>query len=166
MKVTIIGAGYVGLVTAACLAEAGHDVICFDSNHDKIVRLRAGAMPVFERGLAPMVLRNRLASRLHFTDDAQEMMAFAAVIFIAVDTPASSDGSTDLTNIFRVAHGIGAQHAIQYWQNLVLSTWPFSPRCTLMTAKGGSSVSNRADLNSLKGQLKFRSVANTTTRTA
>ena len=80
-------------------------------------------MPVFERGLAPMVLKNRLASRLHFTDDAQEMMAFAAVIVIAVDTPAASDGSTDLTNIFRVAHCIGA-HAGQCMLVVIKSTVP------------------------------------------
>ncbi|MEJ7808164.1 MAG: UDP-glucose/GDP-mannose dehydrogenase family protein [Telluria sp.] len=107
MKIAMIGAGYVGLVTAACLAEAGHDVMCFDSDREKIVQLQGGVTLFFEAGLASLILKNSLDSRLHFTHEAQQAMTFGPVIFIAVNTPATRNGSPDLTNIFRAAHHIG-----------------------------------------------------------
>ncbi len=110
-------------MTAACLAELGHDVVCFDTDHDKVLRLRDGAIPFFENGLAPLVQKHSHASSLRFTNDAHEAVGFASVIFIAVDTPASSDGSPDLSNIFRAAHCI-AHEANTFKLVVVKSTVP------------------------------------------
>jgi UDPglucose 6-dehydrogenase len=97
MKLTIIGTGYVGLVTGTCFAEAGHHVICVDKDAAKVKLLQAGGMPIFEPGLEELVKRNVAAHRLSFTNSTQEGVVKSDVIFIAVPTPPQPDGSVDLS---------------------------------------------------------------------
>jgi len=106
MMVTIFGTGYVGLVQAAVLAEAGHQVICVDVDAAKIERLRAGEVPIYEPGLEQLVRQNIAACRLSFTTDAKEGVAFGVVQFIAVGTPPDEDGSADLRYVLAVADTI------------------------------------------------------------
>src|SRR5438477_730879 len=87
MKLTIIGTGYVGLVTGTCFAEVGHQVICVDNDAGKVEVLRGGQMPIYEPGLAEMVQKNVAAGRLHFTTSTSEGVEKSDVIFIAVPTP-------------------------------------------------------------------------------
>lgn len=107
MHVTIFGTGYVGLVTGACLAEVGNDVVCVDVDADKIERLGRGEIPIFEPGLEDLVRGNRDAGRLHFSLDATAAIAHAEIIFIAVGTPPEEDGSADLSHVLEVAETIG-----------------------------------------------------------
>jgi UDPglucose 6-dehydrogenase len=107
MILLIIGAGYVGLVTATCFAEMGHHVICLDIDKEKIAKLNQGVIPIYEPGLAEMVVRNIHAGRLSFTTNYSESIAAATVCFIAVDTPASQDGTADLRALRTVAKSIG-----------------------------------------------------------
>lgn len=109
MNVTIFGSGYVGLVTAACFAERGNDVVCVDNNADRVEKLRRGKIPIHEPGLDALVLRNAQADRLRFTTDAREGVRHGDVIFIAVGTPQGEDGSADLRYVLQVAATIG-QH--------------------------------------------------------
>ena len=106
MKLTIIGTGYVGLVTGACFAEVGHTVICVDNDPKKVEMLRAGGIPIYEPGLEEMVKRNVAAGRLQFTGSTAEGVQKSDVIFIAVPTPPQPDGSVDLSYIERVARDI------------------------------------------------------------
>jgi UDPglucose 6-dehydrogenase len=108
MKLTIIGTGYVGLVTGACFAEVGHRVICVDNNEAKVKTLQAGGIPIYEPGLEEMVKKNVAAGRLSFTSKTAEGVANSDVIFIAVPTPPQADGSVDLSFIERVARDIAA----------------------------------------------------------
>lgn len=107
MKVAIFGTGYVGLVTGTCLAEIGHEVTCVDVDAGKIERLTRGVIPIYEPGLKPLVTTNLTAGRLRFTTDAQNALADAEVIMIAVGTPPDEDGSADLSHVLEVAHTIG-----------------------------------------------------------
>ena len=107
MKVTVIGSGYVGLVTGACLADLGNDVMCLDVDAQKIAMLREGRVPIHEPGLAEMVQRNALAERLRFTTDAREAALHGKVQFIAVGTPPDEDGSADLQYVLAAASEIG-----------------------------------------------------------
>ena len=97
MKLTIIGTGYVGLVTGTCFAEAGHHVICVDKDEAKVKLLQAGGMPIYEPGLEELVKRNVAAHRLRFTSSTEEGVVKSDVIFIAVPTPPQPDGSVDLS---------------------------------------------------------------------
>lgn len=106
MQVTIFGTGYVGLVTGTCLADAGHHVCCVDIDQQKIDRLVAGEIPIYEPGLAPLVSANLNAGRLQFTCDAQAAVALSEMIFIAVGTPPDQDGSADLSYVLAVARTI------------------------------------------------------------
>ena len=106
MKITIYGAGYVGLVTGACMAQVGNDVLCIDANETKIKKLLNGDMPVFEPHLDRMVAENITSNRLKFSASAKEGVEHGLYQFIAVDTPTNKDGSTDLTHIFEVANSI------------------------------------------------------------
>jgi UDPglucose 6-dehydrogenase len=108
MKLTLIGTGYVGLVTGTCFAEAGHQVICVDKDAAKIELLKAGGMPIYEPGLEEMVRKNTAAGRLHFTSSTQEGVERSDVIFIAVPTPALPDGAVDLSFIESVSREIAA----------------------------------------------------------
>ncbi|TFZ04346.1 UDP-glucose dehydrogenase family protein [Ramlibacter rhizophilus] len=107
MKVTIVGTGYVGLVTGACLAELGNDVFCLDSDADKVALLQAGGMPIYEPGLQEIVQRNVEEGRLLFSSDVKASVAFGDVQFIAVGTPPRDDGSADLSCVFDAARAIG-----------------------------------------------------------
>ena len=109
MKITLIGAGYVGLVTGACFAEVGNDVLCLDLDTRKIRILEEGGLPIHEPGLMDMVQRNRAAGRLRFTTDVAASVAHGAVQFIAVGTPQDEDGSADLRHVVSAARSIG-QH--------------------------------------------------------
>ena len=106
MKLTIIGTGYVGLVTGTCFAEVGHSVICVDKDESKIKALQNGAMPIYEPGLEDLVSKNAAAKRLRFTHSTQDGVENSDVIFIAVPTPPLPDGSVDLSFIESVAREI------------------------------------------------------------
>ena len=107
MKITVIGTGYVGLVSGACLAEVGNDVLCLDVDPAKIDVLEQGGMPIFEPGLLEMVRRNVLAGRLKFTTDIEKAARFGRIQFIAVGTPPDEDGSADLQYVTAAARNIG-----------------------------------------------------------
>ena len=108
MKLTLIGTGYVGLVTGTCFAEVGHQVLCVDNDAAKVKLLRSGGIPIYEPGLDELVKKNVAAGRLAFTDSTAEGVQKSDVIFIAVPTPPQSDGSVDLSFIERVARDIAA----------------------------------------------------------
>ena len=104
MKIAMVGSGYVGLVSGACFADFGHDVVCIDKDESKIERLRSGAMPIYEPGLAELVAANVKAGRLSFSTDLASSIEDAAAIFIAVGTPSRrGDGHADLTYVYAVA---------------------------------------------------------------
>jgi UDPglucose 6-dehydrogenase len=107
MKISIVGAGYVGLVTGGCLAELGHQVICIDSDADKVATLNAAGLPIYEPGLQELMARNRAEGRIHFTTDMAQAVEHGEVIFIAVGTPSKEDGSADLQHVLAVATQIG-----------------------------------------------------------
>ena len=109
MKVAVVGSGYVGLVTGACLAETGNEVICADIDLRKIERLRQNDIPIYEPGLEDLVRRNQAEGRLSFTTDVGHAVEQARVVFIAVGTPPGEDGSADLQHVLSVARTIG-QH--------------------------------------------------------
>ncbi|HZP65319.1 MAG TPA: UDP-glucose/GDP-mannose dehydrogenase family protein [Rudaea sp.] len=123
MRVTIFGTGYVGLVTGACLAEVGNDVVCVDVDAEKIARLERGEIPIFEPGLAELVEENRGAGRLRFTTDGPTAIAHGRLIFIAVGTPPDEDGSADLSHVLSVAGEIGT-HLADYRVIVNKSTVP------------------------------------------
>ena len=108
MKLTIIGTGYVGLVTGTCFAEVGHHVICVDNDEAKVKLLQAGGIPIYEPGLETLVQKNTAAGRLTFTPSTAEGVEKSDVVFIAVPTPPLADGSVDLSFIERVARDIAA----------------------------------------------------------
>jgi UDPglucose 6-dehydrogenase len=107
MKITVIGTGYVGLVTGACLADVGIEVSCVDIDQKKIDDLKNGILPIYEPGLKDIVLRNFEKSRLHFTTDLSEGIKGSSAAFIAVGTPPEEDGSADLQYVLSVAKSIG-----------------------------------------------------------
>src|SRR6266700_2587323 len=108
MKLTIIGTGYVGLVTGTCFAEVGHQVVCVDKDAAKVKMLQSRGMPIYEPGLEELVRKNSAAGRLSFTNSTSEGVEKSDVIFIAVPTPPQTDGSVDLSFIERVARDIAA----------------------------------------------------------
>ncbi|MEO8165030.1 MAG: UDP-glucose 6-dehydrogenase, partial [Betaproteobacteria bacterium] len=107
MKITIIGSGYVGLVSGACFADLGNDVVCVDVDENKIAQLRGGSIPIYEPGLQQLVKHNVAAGRMRFTTDIDESVRHGAVQFIAVGTPSDQDGSADLRYVIAAARGIG-----------------------------------------------------------
>ena len=107
MKITVIGTGYVGLVSGCCLAEVGNDVLCLDVDPAKIKILEDGGIPIFEPGLQEMVRRNVAAGRLHFTTDIERAAHFGTIQFIAVGTPPDEDGSADMKYVTAAACNIG-----------------------------------------------------------
>ncbi len=113
MKVTIYGSGYVGLVTGACLAQVGNEVLCVDVDPDKVARLLAGEVPIHEPGLDDMIRENQEHGRIRFTLDPAEGTAHGLFQFIAVGTPPDEDGSADLQHVLAVARSIG-QHMDEY----------------------------------------------------
>lgn len=123
MKITIIGTGYVGLVTGACLAEVGNDVLCLDLDASKIKILKEGGIPIHEPGLLEMVRHNVEAGRLNFTTSIEESVAFGQIQFIAVGTPPDEDGSADLQYVTAAARNI-AKHMTDYKVVVDKSTVP------------------------------------------
>ncbi|MGR8941649.1 MAG: UDP-glucose dehydrogenase family protein [Gammaproteobacteria bacterium] len=123
MKITVFGSGYVGLVTSACLADVGNQVVCMDIDSEKIAKLQQGVIPIFEPGLEAMVRENQAAGRLQFTDDTQEAVAHGVFQFIAVGTPPDEDGSADLRYVLAVAESI-AEHMTDYRVVIDKSTVP------------------------------------------
>ena len=107
MKISVIGTGYVGLVSGACLAEVGNDVLCLDLDAAKIKTLNEGGIPIYEPGLQEMVRRNVAAGRLHFTTDIERSVHHGTIQFIAVGTPPDEDGSADLKYVVAAASNIG-----------------------------------------------------------
>lgn len=107
MKIAVIGTGYVGLVTGACLAEVGNDVLCMDVDARKIDTLKSGGIPIYEPGLEDMVRRNVAAGRLNFSTDIEASVHFGDIQFIAVGTPPDEDGSADLQYVVAAARNIG-----------------------------------------------------------
>src|SRR5262245_2050898 len=108
MKIAVIGTGYVGLVTATCLAENGNDVIGIDKDEGKIATLLAGKLPIYEPGLLELVQRNARDGRLAFTTNLAEAVLPARLIFLAVGPPQSAEGAADLSALWAVADGIAA----------------------------------------------------------
>lgn len=106
MKVTLVGSGYVGLVTGACFAEKGHSVVCVDNDVKKVAVLQSGQIPIYEPGLAELVQKNVASGRLRFTASTEEGMDHGQIVFIAVPTPPQDDGSVDLSFIEAVARAI------------------------------------------------------------
>jgi UDPglucose 6-dehydrogenase len=123
MNVTVIGAGYVGLVTAACLAEVGNDVLCLDLDPLRVELLNGGGVPIYEPGLQEMMERNRIARRLRFTTDAAYAVAHAEIQFIAVGTPPGENGDADVSHAFAAARSI-ARHMLGYKLVVTKSTVP------------------------------------------
>ena len=108
MDLSIIGSGYVGLVSGACFAEVGHNVVCVDNDQKKVDALQAGKIPIYEPGLEELVQRNVAAGRMRFTNSIEDGVDNTEVVFIAVPTPPQADGSVDLSYIERVAREISA----------------------------------------------------------
>jgi UDPglucose 6-dehydrogenase len=123
MKITVIGTGYVGLVTGACLADAGNQIFCLDLNEKKIKQLNEGHIPIFEPGLEPIVRRNRDAGRLKFSTDIEASVAHGELQLIAVGTPPGEDGSADLQHVLAAARSIG-RHMREYKLVATKSTVP------------------------------------------
>jgi UDPglucose 6-dehydrogenase len=123
MKITIIGTGYVGLVTGACLADVGNDVVCLDVDSEKIAKLRLGEIPIFEPGLDIIVKRNIKAGRLRFTTNDEEAAKFGLIQIIAVGTPPGEDGSADLQYVEAAARSV-ASHMNGYRVIVDKSTVP------------------------------------------
>jgi UDPglucose 6-dehydrogenase len=123
MKVTVVGTGYVGLVTGACLSEMGNHVVCLDVDANKIKILNEGGIPIFEPGLKEIVQRNAAAGRLQFTTDVAAAVAHGTIQFIGVGTPPDEDGSADLQYVLAAARSIG-QHMTDYKVIVDKSTVP------------------------------------------
>lgn len=123
MKITIIGTGYVGLVSGACFADLGNDVLCLDLDEKKVATLNAGGIPIYEPGLEQLVKHNAAAGRLRFTTSVEEGVAHGTVQFIAVGTPADQDGSADMRHVLAAARNIG-RHMDEYRVVVDKSTVP------------------------------------------
>lgn len=123
MRISIIGVGYVGLVTGACFAETGNDVICIDIDENKIENLKNGIIPIYEPHLEELVKNNLKEGRLHFTTKIKDAVDHGLIVFICVNTPQDEDGSADLQFVKQVAEDIG-QHIEKYRIIVVKSTVP------------------------------------------
>ncbi len=145
MHVAIFGTGYVGLVTGACLAEAGNDVICVDVDVAKIERLNRGEIPIYEPGLDDLVERNRQSGTLRFTTDASVAIAHGEVIFIAVGTPPDEDGSADLRYVLAVSRTIG-ENLARYAVVVNKSTVPVGTADRVGAAIAASLAGRGADV--------------------
>jgi len=152
MKISIFGSGYVGLVTGACLAEVGNDILCVDIDKNKIDLLNSGGIPIFEPGLDKLVKHNIEQGRLRFTSDIQEGVEHGLFQFIAVGTPPDEDGSADLSHVLAVAKSIG-EYMESYRIIVNKSTVPVG---TADKVKEAVSV----ELNSRGKQIEFDVVSN------
>ena len=107
MKITIIGSGYVGLVSGSCLSDLGHDVLCLDLDPEKIAQLKSGKVPIYEPGLENIIKKNMNAGRLRFTTNIEESVAHGFIQMIAVGTPSDENGSADMQHVINAARSIG-----------------------------------------------------------
>ena len=123
MNITFVGAGYVGLVSAACFAEVGHSVLSIDRDVKKVESLSTGKVPFYEKGLKSLLHQGLDSNRLRFSTNLIEGISFGDLIFIAVDTPPKNDGSANLNNIMEVATTIG-QEICDYKIVVIKSTVP------------------------------------------
>ena len=131
MKICVVGVGYVGLVTAACLAETGNNVVCVDNNADKIAGLKDGAVPIYEPGLTEMVKHNQKLGRLNFTTDLKYGVDNSLIIFLGVGTPSAPDGSADISAVLAVAADI-AENLNDYRIIVTKSTVPIGTHKKIM----------------------------------
>ncbi|MBU1011994.1 MAG: UDP-glucose/GDP-mannose dehydrogenase family protein [Bacteroidetes bacterium] len=145
MKITIVGTGYVGLVTGTCFAEVGIDVSCVDIDKKKIDGLNKGIIPIFEPGLEELVHRNVKKGRLHFTTDLASTLDGCEVVFGAVGTPPDEDGSADLKYVLEVAREVG-QHMTDYLLMVTKSTVPVGTAEKVRAALQGALDVRRSDL--------------------
>ena len=152
MRVTIFGSGYVGLVTGACLADAGNHVVCVDVDQTKIDRLNAGDVPIHEPGLDELIARNAKAGRLEFTTDAKKGVAHGLFQLIAVGTPPDEDGSADLKYVLAVARTIG-ENLAEYAVVMTKSTVPVGT-ADKVKAEVSSALEKR------KAEIEFDVVSN------
>jgi UDPglucose 6-dehydrogenase len=152
MNVTIFGSGYVGLVTGACLAEVGNNVVCMDVDQDKIDRLNAGEIPIYEPGLDDLVVRGVEQGRIEFTTDLEKAVSHGLFQMIAVGTPPGEDGSADLQYVLAVAESIG-RHMNDYKIVIDKSTVPVGT-----AEKVGATIN--AMLDERKVSLEFDVVSN------
>ena len=106
MKISIFGTGYVGLVTGACLADLGHEILCVDIDEQKIINLKQNILPFYEPGLKEIVVKGKEKGRLKFTTNVEEAVQFGKAIFNCVGTPSQEDGSADLNYVFSVAESV------------------------------------------------------------
>ncbi|WP_163650554.1 UDP-glucose/GDP-mannose dehydrogenase family protein [Modicisalibacter sp. 'Wilcox'] len=146
MQITIFGTGYVGLVTGACLADVGHEVLCMDVDADKIARLEAGEIPIYEPGLEALVSHNVAEERLRFTTDPAAAVAFGTLQFIAVGTPPDEDGSADLQYVLAVARTIG-EHMDGYRVIVDKSTVPVGTAGRVREAVRGALATRGSELD-------------------
>jgi UDPglucose 6-dehydrogenase len=144
MKVTIVGTGYVGLVTGACLAELGNQVFCLDVDAAKIDLLNGGSVPIYEPGLAEIISRNRDAGRLKFSTDIPQSVAHGDIQFIAVGTPPDEDGSADLQYVLEAARNIG-RHMTGFKVVVDKSTVPVGTADTVRRTISGELARRDAD---------------------
>jgi UDPglucose 6-dehydrogenase len=135
MKIAVVGTGYVGLVLGACLAENGNTVICVDKDESKVDMLKAGRMPIYEPGLEEMVRRNDHEDRLSFSTDLVSAVQASQIVFIAVGTPQSEDGSADLQHVLGVARDVG-RALTKYTVVVDKSTVPVGTARTVREAVG------------------------------
>jgi UDPglucose 6-dehydrogenase len=139
MKLTVIGTGYVGLVSGACFADMGNDVLCVDLDAQKIARLQAGELPIYEPGLLEIVQRNAAAGRLHFSTDLREGVRFGTLQFIAVGTPPGEDGSADMQYVLAAARELG-RHMTDYKVVIDKSTVPVGTADLVHEAVAGAAA--------------------------
>ncbi len=144
MKITVVGTGYVGLVSGTCMAEVGNDVLCLDVDPAKIKILEDGGIPIHEPGLLEMVRRNVAAGRLKFTTDVKKAVEFGDVQFIAVGTPPDEDGSADLQYVVAAARSIG-KHMTNYKVVVNKSTVPVGTADKVKAAIAEELAARKAD---------------------
>jgi UDPglucose 6-dehydrogenase len=145
VKITMIGTGYVGLVTGTCLAEVGNDVLCLDVDAKKIDTLNRGGVPIHEPGLQPMIARNAAAGRLRFTTDLDAAVAHGQLQFIAVGTPPDEDGSADMQYVLAAARNIG-QRMTDYKIIVDKSTVPVGTADRVRAAVAEELAARKADV--------------------
>jgi len=146
MKITVVGSGYVGLVSGACMAEVGNHVLCLDVDEAKIKILQSGGIPIHEPGLLEMVQRNVAAGRLSFTTDVKSAVEFGVVQFIAVGTPPDEDGSADLQYVVAAARNIG-KYMTEYKVVVDKSTVPVGTADKVSSAIAEELASRKSDLS-------------------
>lgn len=141
MKITLFGAGYVGLVSAACFAEMGNDVLCVDIDKARVKRLRDNELPFSEPGLAPLIQSNQASGRLRFSDKATDGIEHAALLFVAVGTPGGHDGAAQLSDLIAVVDQIAAQ--MQGDKVLAIKSTVPVGTCTMLDARIRRHLSER-----------------------